>query len=203
MKNEHLTQRLKTWLIDSLDVGPDSTNEEFSAATVKALQDGDLTEDTLDGLITKSGGGGVTSRELFGGSKSAGRGGSVNVKNPSERYSDFTYRAKHAKTGKPVRDQKGAEVQTASERTIARIGAFLKWRASREGLNNVQLNEHEQAMVREMFDEKEVWAGDFGGTYRDDWSGTQVKALLSDTTSGGVYVNPLWYDQAIITYPLL
>jgi HK97 family phage major capsid protein len=199
--NVSAKNRVRDWLTEHGLVSKGATDLECSDAAIAASSSGQLDEATLNQLIQKSEGKTMTSTEAFGGTTD--KSGIVNVKAPSERYNDVRYSTKHAKTGKPVHDQKGAEVQSLSERTTARVGAFLKWRASRNGVNNFQLTEHEQAMVAEMFDSKETWVGEFNGEYRDNWTGTQVKALLSDSTSGGVYVNPLWYDQAIITFPLL
>jgi HK97 family phage major capsid protein len=38
---------------------------------------------------------------------------------------------------------------------------------------------------------------------KKDVTPERVKTLLSDTISGGLYINPLWFDQAVIEFPLL
>lgn len=142
-----------------------------------------------------------TSQEALGGN---GKAGAVDVKSPSTRYSDTRYPAKHFRTGQPVKGFNGVEVQSHSERTLAKAGVFFKWLWSRSRCNgsNVVLTEHEKSLLAEMA-AKDQWCGEIGGQYEKSVEPSKVKALLSDSTSGGVSVNPIWLDEAIVTFPLL
>jgi HK97 family phage major capsid protein len=56
--------------------------------------------------------------------------------------------------------------------------------------------------MEEMF-ENERWCGIYDGKECKDLSGLDCKALLSDSTSGGVSVNPNFFDANLVTFPLL
>lgn len=138
-----------------------------------------------------------TTGEVFG----KGKSGSVNVKDASARYSDVRYKGHHVKTGLTVKGFDGSEVETPSERDHALVGVWSKYAANKSGVP-VSLNEHERDLLGEVF-EKYTFVGEINGEYRMDIKGMQVKELLSDSASGGVNVNPYYYDQAIVTFPLL
>ena len=129
----------------------------------------------------------------------------VRVKDPSERYSAKRYEGRHVKTGQPV-VYGGAPVMTPSELDKAKIGVLLKQMARKAGFftSGPALTEHERSLLAEMV-EKEAWfepADDrqLGATPAKV---DNVKALLDDTVSGGVFVAPMVFDAATIQYPLL
>lgn len=138
-----------------------------------------------------------TTDDVFGKGKTT----SVNVKDASARYSDVRYKGHHVKTCQPVKGFDGCEVETPSQRDHAKLGAWSKFVAIKSGVP-LTLNEHERDLVNEIV-AKDTFVGEINGEYRHEIKGVQVKELLSDSTSGGVNVNPYFYDQAIVTFPLL
>lgn len=127
------------------------------------------------------------------------RGGDVKVKAGSERYSSKRYVGKHCKTGCEVRNpfQKGLPTETPSEKDHALCGAFLKHLAHKAGF--VTMTEHDRELVSELA-ERHIWSGELNG----EWGYyTHVKALLDDATSGGSFLSPEVFDDAIVTVPLL
>jgi HK97 family phage major capsid protein len=184
------------------------TSGELSAKTFAELTESDGKQpDPLDKLAAKlakkmQGGSGLRGSDLFGG------GTDVRVKNLSEKFSTKTYDGKHAKTGELVINPDTRKpVETLSELALAKMGALFKWHAVRAGaLPADQLGDLERGLLIESA-ETDPWAAHAmdDGHYAigKDVSPWQVKTLLSDTTSGGIYVNPLWFDQNIIVLPLL
>jgi hypothetical protein len=125
----------------------------------------------------------------------------LRVKDPSESYCQKRTAGLHVKTGRPVQDERGRTAELPSQYDLARIGALCKWHAARDGLS-VALSDHEKALMEEMF-AKDVWAGMYQGRFQNEVPGMAVKALLSDSLSGGINLNPHWFDDAIIQKPLL
>lgn len=123
------------------------------------------------------------------------------VKAPSERYSDVRFTAKHRKTGLPVLDHRGREIETQSQRDLAKMGAFMKFKAARSGVA-IALTDHENGLMEEMF-ARDTWVVTTGETVEKNVPGSRVKTLLYDSTSGGTNAVPLWFDDDLITFPLL
>ncbi|WP_439629130.1 phage major capsid protein [Gemmata sp.] len=124
----------------------------------------------------------------------------VRVKNATEAYSSTKSVAKHAKTNRPV-TWLGKQVETHSERELAKLGAWMKWTALRSGAA-VVLTEHEKGLCADII-EKDRFAGEVNGQWSADVHTDTVKALINDTTSGGSYINPIWFDEMIVQFPLL
>lgn len=143
-----------------------------------------------------------TADQALGGN--GNRGGAPDVKDHSARYSDVRYPAKHFQTGKPVKGINGMDAEMPSQRDYAKYGAFLKWlfKGSRCAGSNIELTEHEKGLVGDLF-AKETWCGMVGSNYEKEIAPSRVKTLLSDTTSGGVNINPYFVDQSIVTFALL
>lgn len=183
------TAALMGWLADHGYCNAGATDEKIiKNAVTAAVAQGKLSEETLTELsgLSES----PTAEKAF-----------ARVKKPSERYSTTKSVGKHARSGEAVRDERGRTVETPSELEYAKAGAFLKYRAGRDGVS-VNLSEHERELVAEMFD-KDTWAGKIGSEYQTGIPGASVKALLSDATSGGQEVSPEWFDAAVVQYPLL
>jgi hypothetical protein len=172
-------------LNSSLTVGDD--HKLVTEAVANALEDGSLTAEKFAELNNQK-----TPADVFGG---------VRLKKPSERYSTTKSVGKHVKTGLPVQNERGLEVETVSQLETVKAGTLFKKVAQRSGLP-VQLNEHENDLLEEMF-EKDTWCGYIGTEYKSDIEGMRVKTLLNDSLSGGAEVVPAWFDDAIITFPLL
>jgi HK97 family phage major capsid protein len=131
---------------------------------------------------------------------------SVDVKAPSARYSTKRYEAKHVKTGQPVM-REGAAVDMPSERDKALTGVYFRHLALRKGLNVRPLNEHEQEMLKELYNDG-LWCGDVGGQYYpgaklQDIFRRKGSDLIGDSTSGGSNLIPYFFDTDIVTFPLL
>jgi len=182
-----LSKNVKSWLVKNDYAKQTWTdNDLFAEAAASALEDGKLSPTKF--------------AELNGPSPNDVFGGQPRVKKPSERYSTTKSVAKHSRTGQPVRDEKGRQVETLSELEHAKCGAFLKHRAARDG-QQALLSEHERELVGELFSEK--WCGNFGGEWKTGIDGMRVKALLDDATSGGADLVPEFFDTAVIQFPLL
>jgi len=112
-----------------------------------------------------------------------------------------------SKSGRPwssPRFNQGKQLTLPSERDFAIIGALTRFRASRQlrGVD-ILLSEHETALIREAI-ETEPWSGDFDGEHHAEYRNPgRVKAILDSSTSGGAELNPVIFDQLVVTYPLL
>ena len=190
-----ISQKLRDFLVEIGYAQKTWTdNDLFKQAAKQAIDNGKLSVDKFSELSGDEKSTGVTPREVFGGDN-------IRVKKPSERYSATKSVALHAKSGKPVNDEQGRPVQTVSELEKFQVGCWMKHTAKKSGLP-VMMNEHEAEAVEQIFAEQ-PFCGKFGGTYETGVPGARVKALISDSTSGGVELNPAFFDAALITFPLL
>lgn len=206
-----ISQRLKQWLIDNEGASTDESDESLASRTARAYmakrisleQLGELAgwKSNEGNLMLTNNDGNPTPEKVFGG----GNGGGPNVKRPSERYCEKKYAAKHIKTGLAVKNETGRDVESASERELAQIGVYTKWLASKSGISGlaIELTEHERHMVDELLSSDTKWVGEIGGVHSKDISGARVKTLLSDSTSGGLNVNPYFFSDNLLTFPLL
>ncbi len=192
-----LSPTLRSYLVAHRMASPDVSDETAAYAVRNAILAGTLTIEEvnkMNGVENQTTKAGPSRSEVLG-------GGSVRIKDTSEKFSDHRYPAKHAKTGRPVFDQHGQEVSLPSELSLAKSGVFLKKMAQRAGIQ-LAIEEHEQNLWEEML-EKGVWAGQVNGNWFDEVPGTVTKTILDDTTSGGLEVAPIEFDRDIVTFPLL
>lgn len=132
----------------------------------------------------------------------------ITVKKASERFNTKRYTGKHNTTGQPV-SYLGREVEHPSEQMLAKFGAFMRWKFLRKGLSIRPLEPFERELIAEMAHEDEFCMDredkdDF--IYESDALRGQkgyVKALLDDSTSGGQELVPIWFDDMLVTFPLL
>lgn len=132
---------------------------------------------------------------------------SARVKNPSERLSTKRTTAT-TKAGAPLTwgGDGGRVLDNPSEFDKAVCGAFFKQAMRKLGMSDRPLSEFEKAVLAESI-EKGKWVGrgqdfDYGGG--DAFvTPSEVKALLDDTVSGGIYLNIVQLDDYVILYPLL
>lgn len=175
----------------------DSGEKKIKAAAYKALADGRLDDATYQTLQKDDQmvGTKATPERVFGGD-------TIRVKAPSEAYSTKRPCAQHPKLGREVFDETGAEVTRPSQMSLAKNGAFLKWTARRAGLP-VEWTEHDAALFREIC-EKDSWAS-FAGPEHENriYAPGSIKALIDDSTSGGLEAVPISFDDDVITFPLL
>jgi HK97 family phage major capsid protein len=203
-----ITKALKIWLVANCGVCDTADDQTFRDAAAKALQSGTLTpaklaeligddqeaEELADKLAALLSGKGPTARDVFG-------GGNPRVKSPSERYCTKRADGRHVKTGQPVLTDQGRPACLPSELDHAKAGVLLKTLARRAGAS-VSLTDHETGLLAETFD-KDTWAGQVNGEWVTGIPGGRAKALLDDATSGGLEVVPIWFDEAIVQFPLL
>lgn len=137
---------------------------------------------------------------------------SIRVKDPSERYLTTKSLAKHKTTGQPVQLQ-GCPVYEPSQLELAKIGAYFKsflrgqaHHLSQSGVPLPTISEHEEQLLKEMaakdrFYGKTAEGAEVVGKTLEELN---IKAgLLNDATSGGQYLIPEAFDEALITFPLL
>lgn len=91
-----------------------------------------------------------------------------------------------------------------SQAEYAKAGALAKFYAKKAGLP-LTMSEHEMELVKECLHEDRFVgdpdAGHYGGCRK--LTEFEVKTVLDDSTSGGQYAVPEWFDYALITSPLL
>jgi HK97 family phage major capsid protein len=129
----------------------------------------------------------------------------IRVKGAGEAYRTERIIAKSLKFPQGRPDPVTGETLTdPSEYQHAVFGALLRHRAWASALPRDMVrppNEHELALVEHSAEEDSWIIGDEHETKA--LSKMQVKALLSDSVSGGLQANPVWWDPAIVTFPLL
>lgn len=150
------------------------------------------------------------------------------VKSAAEQYSTSTTTAvypgrmrkdgmgsPHPFAGQPAQFM-GRTLEHPSELAKAISGAWVKWcifssnGCRKDGIPyNLQLTEHDRDLV--MHAAKNLpWTGYVRGTgdqtarvNRKKLADWQMKALLDDTTSGGIEITPVVFDDAIVMIPVL
>lgn len=151
----------------------------------------------------------------------------VRVKEAAEQYSDtkgaITYPS-HTKSGKahpyagmPVLDFNepgagGRNIDSLSNRDKAVVGAYSKFiinsseKKSRH-LGFHTLNKHDQELLYYAMENMEWNGATDGGDYADikgrKLNPSEQKALIDDSTSGGLEAAPIVFDADVITTPLL
>jgi HK97 family phage major capsid protein len=131
-------------------------------------------------------------RKAMGGSRRGG--GSVSY----EKESNVGL---HVKTGAKVFNEFGEPAMEPSGFQKSVIGVCLKRLANRQGLE-APFDDDERKLENELLNENVKWVGRFGQEWRAG-NGLEVKSILNDTTSGGSYVNPAYFDAALIDTLLL
>jgi HK97 family phage major capsid protein len=191
-----MTNRLRFWLDTNGHAPDDNRCSSYKTKAAEALCDGTLKPSKFAELIIGEKQMSVSAEKVFA------RGGHVRVKSPSEGYSEKRYVGKHVKTGEPVLNPfTGSVTEYPSEMENAKVGVFLKHLARKSGLfPSVVLADHEKSLLDEMTTRDE-WAGMVAGEHHDRLTG--VKALVDDSTSGGVEITPLAFDDNLVTFPLL
>lgn len=133
--------------------------------------------------------------------QSGGDTGRIRVRGTEEKFDTRRPTMKHCKSGRPLVRPNGAEQEGHSEWDFARLGTWVKFLA-RKGGAGVNWTETDEAILSEMV-HKDSWHGEVNGQWHAAVSGTQAKAFLDDTTSGGSYINPTWFDTNIVEPALL
>ena len=117
-----MAANLKTWLVENEGMPADANNDVVRATLKSALEGGRLERRRLcqdDAWHDRQ----AEPEQSFGGA-----GDGIRVKRGSERYSTTKSVGKHVRTGLPVRNERGREVQTPSELEYAKAGTFQEHR---------------------------------------------------------------------------
>lgn len=213
--------RLRAHLEKHFGLSERATNGRVREAAAALIKSGKLASETFLGIIAPSEhhaandttfskdsktmeDSKVQPKDVFGGA------GTPNVKAPSARYSSKRYEAKHAKTGEAV-FKNGAPVDMPSDREHALMGVYFKDLAICSGIKNVApLIEHERDLLAELRTEHD-WCGTVGGdngvyhprTKLYHALGRKANDFIATSTSGGDGLVPYFFDQDIVTFPLL
>lgn len=142
----------------------------------------------------------------------------VRVKSPVEGYSSTRSALMHTKGGLAGQRAKymGRPMDEASQADLAVAGAYWKWcvnKAVPAGTalpRGVKMTEHDKQLVEYAIHEL-PWTGFVKGSMSGDgqeingrkMSDFEIKALLDDSTSGGLEAAPIVFDDRVITTPLL
>jgi len=199
-----VTPELIDWLLDNGHAEPgqhtDIADPFWANKTTELLLSGELPPDTYTDLAARRVQGVKSMTTTTEKAEKVFGGGSVRVKAAAEKYSEKRFVGRHAKTGgEIVNPFTGAATEQPSQRDYAKAGCLFKHLAQRAGLG-VSLHGHERELLDEMAT-ADPWAGTIGGEYAAGFTG--VKALLDDATSGGIEITPTWFDDAVVTFPLL
>lgn len=204
----NITSKLKAHLRANKWIEADEKDAEIKRVVSEKLTEGSLSAEQLAELTKAaptvgSGNGKKTTSplgsKLYGGSSSS----SIRVKGEKEKYDTERVQLKYAKTGQPV-VYDNRPFEGPSELDMAKAGVWFRWKMRRQGANiGRPLSEHEKGLLVEMFEE-DIWVGeDHPSKGLTSVFGMESKAIFDDTTSGGDYLVPEVFDQAVITYPLL
>jgi len=217
-----LTSGVKRWLHETRGVPMDQTDLVFQNELKEALAEGALSPHKLRELVNRDAEANRLADAMLQKADAAMKrtsgepslpeqvmsawasGGEDGVSIPGVgSFSTVRQPAVHVKTGKPVCPDifGGKPAAHPSEFDLAKAGAFLKWTATKAGLNT-GWTDTDAAMFRHVI-EQDSWGGLVGNQWKSGLRGSQVKALLDGTTSGGTYISPEWFDNAVITKPLL
>lgn len=172
-----------------------------AATAVKSLVREAISELSGDNAPRGVKAGAPSAKDIFGGSPPGNGSMNVTVKTASEMYCAKKSIGAHTRTGQPVTNERGAQVELPSQRELALFGAFYKHFGKRRGID-VRWTEHDRELMEDLF-QKHQWVGTINNEYHESISGLEVKALLSDSTSGGLEINPIVFDDLIVTFPLL
>ncbi|MBI2480291.1 MAG: phage major capsid protein [Planctomycetia bacterium] len=189
-----IANTLKQWLKTNTGVDDSATETEFKGAAARAIRDGSLSVKSFADLQGDASLSHVTPDMLFG------SGDGANGNGHKRGLSTHKSVGRHVKTGEPMRDERGREAMSQSEHEAAKAGAFLKHLAARGG-SGISLTKDDRDLLEETFQDR--WCGKFQSHYLAGLPGASVKAVLNDVLSGGAEVVPEWFDDNLITFPLL
>lgn len=222
-----VTKAMREYAVKNLGVAENANDTDVKAAFVKGIESGDITAETLFMLgspnhETSQGAikslmkemvaeaindpefkriGATKISEAFGG-RGELEGERIDVLPALRRYKSLRLVGKHATIGEPVQNEHRQDVLLSSEADHVRMGVWFKHLARGTKGVSVVFNEHEQAILSEMI-EHDTFAGVVRGEPTGGIKGREIKSLLSDSLSGGSNINPLVWDNAVVTYPLL
>lgn len=144
----------------------------------------------------------------------------INVKHARESYDWTTKQATypmqtksgsaHSFAGQPV-FYEGNSINMLSEGAVKAVDVFVRWSLTKSTVpQNLPrairpLDDHEKELMEWMLKDCK-WTGHIGGINRIErrkLSELERKALLDDTSSGGLEATPIMFDDAVILTPIL
>lgn len=224
-----LTTALKGWLTTNAGVAADAKDDAFNAAWPKAIADGKLdaktfaelneekTVDSLADRVVKAAqakmnpnapaGSKATTQTDFLAAGADRADPNIRVHKASEKWSKEKKTALHVKSGQPV-FMMGRPVEHPSELEYAKAGVWFRKQASavpvlRQGMR--PFADYEKSLLEEMYAEDTFcYYKNDAHDFPEEVSGLQTKALIDESGgSGGQGLVPIWFDDMIITFPLL
>jgi HK97 family phage major capsid protein len=194
-----ITKKARAYARRNLGVAAGASRRVVRHAIGAALLSGKMDSNDLAALTDIVDGSASVTRKHHRPARS--KGASIyRVRDAAEQYSTKRHTGRHARTGERV-VYNGKAVETPSQLDYAKSAAWLRLLARRAGIP-MPTTDHEKALVAEMFQNDQfIYAP--SETETQIIRGTKAQDLFNDTTSGGQYLDPLWWDSNIITYPLL
>lgn len=132
--------------------------------------------------------------------------GGVRVKAAKESLSTKRFEVKRPDGNPLMLGTKSVERPSQYDNALA--GVWFKACLRQQGVP-AHLSEWEKGLLHDSFT-SEKWVGSdpvgdryYGGGPDGYMPGMRVKALLDDSISGGLFLSPVQFDEAVITYPLL
>lgn len=182
----------------SEDADEETLQNVFGKSAARALACGELSTELYKSLMSEKQGVDIMSNSISEKMFS----GSIRVKDPSESYDTKRHTAKN-KNGQNVVDPIfGGVASLPSESDKAKTGVFIKKLAQKSGCLDA-LTESESNLFDELT-QNDPWAGTLNGQQQDFIPGSKgMKALINDSTSGGINVVPIFLDTDISMIPLL
>jgi len=202
LKSGEITPSELATLSEGGTVTPSASGHGDISGLVKSAVDAQMMRFGVDNPIFPKKGSTMSPDELIAkaAQSASGNGPYVRLKSSSERYSTHKSAAIHPKTGAPAMFL-GKPVEHASEWENAKAGALFKHLARRAGVS-VRWSEADEAILLESV-HKDCWNGTVGGEWRTGIPADEVKSVLNDATSGGVYITPTWFDDRVVVESLL
>lgn len=187
---------LKQWLVKNAGLSANASDDDTFIAAKAHLKVDQITSlqrgQPLDFTKATSIGGQIIEAHAGAG------GGNVRVKRASEMY-DNTKSTQLGKDGKPMMLETGKPAEKMTQLQFAKLGAYFRLLAKQskkfQGIPDPE--GHELDLLAELC-EKDTFVD-----ARRDGIKLDLKALLNDATSGGVDIIPEWFDEMLVTYPLL
>lgn len=198
-------KRFHRLMLRLLSKGHATASDPTFADKLRAAVNETTTKTTTRGttMTTKATTAGSDPKKLAGTKAGAVMNG-ARVKEASERLNKSKFAVKRADGSALLYG--GRPVETSSEHDLAAVGVFVKTMLRRQGVG-VEMSEWEKSLLAELV-EKGQWVGTVGSVYHGGGPdgyvpNARVKALLDDTVSGGLFITPVQFDDAVITKPLL
>ena len=213
-----ITQAMREWLVKNMAMRPDADDATAQKLAGVALQAGTLDSKTLGELQGATGDARATAIAQISEAVAQRLGGGAAI-NPTRGYSAMALLhggaanpggnvggvsttksvGRHFKTGQPVLREDGQAVLTFSPFDLLKTGVYFKWLAAKGGFCSFGKSDERDILEDHIW--KSPWVGDLGRDY-GRFQGSDVKALIADSVSGGGFIVPEFLDDLWLV-PLL